>query len=69
LQYKILATSSSYYINSEYFRTCKRVEKLALLITSEDKSNMQQNQASHSFSLITKTFHISDLSQSTDLRW
>jgi len=36
LQYKIPATSSSYYINSEYFRSCKKTEKLALLITSED---------------------------------
>jgi len=32
----------------------KKVEKLALLITSEDKSNKQQNQATHSFSLTTK---------------
>jgi len=68
LQYKIPATSSSYYINSEYFRSCKKVEKLALLATSEDKSNKQQNQATHSFSLTTKTFHRPDLSQSTDLR-
>jgi len=28
----------------------KKVEKLALLITSEDKSNKQENQATHSFS-------------------
>jgi len=46
----------------------KKVEKLALLVTSEDKSNKQQNQATHSFSLTNKTFHRSDLSQSTDLR-
>jgi len=32
----------------------KKVEKLAQLITSEDKSNKQQNQATHSFSLATK---------------
>jgi len=54
LQYKIPATNSSYYINSEYFRSCKKVEKLALLIASEDKSNKPQNQATHSFSLTTK---------------
>ena len=58
LQYKIPATSSSYYINSEYFRSyleaVKKVEKLVLLISSEDKSNKQQNQATHSSSLITK---------------
>jgi len=51
----------------------KKVEKLALFITSEDKSNKQQNQAIHySFFFIdnqTKTFHRSDLSQPTDLRW
>jgi len=47
----------------------KKIEKLAPLITFEDKSNNQQNQANHSFSLTTKTFHRSDLSQSTDLRW
>jgi len=46
----------------------KKVEKLALLTTSEDKSDKQQNQATHSFSLTTKTFHKSDLSQSADLR-
>jgi len=32
----------------------EKVEKLAPLITSEDKSNKQQNQATHSFSLTTK---------------
>jgi len=32
----------------------KKVEKLALLITPEDKSNKEQNQATHSFSLTTK---------------
>jgi len=47
----------------------KNAEKLALLITSEDKSNKQQNEATHSLSFTTKTFHRSDLSQSTDLRW
>jgi len=47
----------------------KKVEKFALFITSEDKSNKQQNQATYSFSFTTKTFHRSDLSQSTDLRW
>ena len=30
LQYNISAISSSYYINSEYFRSCKNVEKLTL---------------------------------------
>jgi len=54
LEYKIPATNSSYYINSEYFRSCKKSWKLALLITSEDKSSKQQNQATHSFSLTTK---------------
>jgi len=49
----------------------KKVEKLALLMTPEDKSNKQQNQATHSFSLTTKPklFHRCELSQSTDLRW
>jgi len=48
----------------------KKVEKLALLVTPEDKSNKQQNQGAHSFSLATKPklFHRYDLSQSTDLR-
>jgi len=32
----------------------KKAEKLALLITSEDKSNKQHDQATHSFSLTTK---------------
>ena len=50
LQYNISATSSSYYINSEYFRSCRNVEKFTLLITPEDKSNKQQNQGTHSFS-------------------
>jgi len=48
----------------------KKVEKLALLIMSEDKSNKQKT--SYSFSFIdnqTKTFHRCGLSQSTDLRW
>jgi len=61
MQYKIPATSSLYYINSEYFRSCKKVEKLALLITSEDKSNNQQIQATHSFSLTTKPKLSTDL--------
>jgi len=61
MQYEIPATSSSYYINSEYFRSCKKVKKLALLITSEDKSNKQQNQAAHSFSLATKPKLSTDL--------
>jgi len=39
----------------------KKIEKLALLITSEDKSNKQQNQATHSFSLTTKAKHSTDL--------
>jgi len=42
----------------------KKFEKLALHITPEDKSNKQQNQATHCFSLITKAFPIS---QSTHL--
>jgi len=32
----------------------KKIEKLAFLVKSEDKSNKQQNQATHSFSLTTK---------------
>jgi len=39
----------------------KKVEKLALLVTSEDKSNKQQNQATHSFSLTTKSKFYTDL--------
>jgi len=40
----------------------KKVEKFALLlITSEDKSNKQQNQATHSFSLTTKPKLSTDL--------
>jgi len=39
----------------------KKVEKLALLITSEDKSDKQQNQATHSFSLTTKPKLSTDL--------
>jgi len=58
---KIPATSSSYLIHSGYFRSCKKVEKLALLITSEDKSNKQHNQATHSFSLTTKPKLSTDL--------
>ena len=61
LQYKIPANSSSYNINSEYFRNCKKSWKLALLITSEDKSNKQQNQATHSFSLTAKPKLSTDL--------
>jgi len=30
LQYKILATSSSYYTNSEYLRSCKKSWKTCL---------------------------------------
>jgi len=39
----------------------KKVEKLSLLITSDDKSNKQQNQATHSFSLTTKSKLSTDL--------
>jgi len=55
---------------SEAVGSYKKVEKLALLMTPEDKSNKQQNQATHSFSLTAKPklFRRSDLSQSTDLR-
>jgi len=50
------------------FLSISGVEKLALLITPEDKSNKQQNQAVHSFSLTSKPklFHRSDLLQSKD---
>jgi len=48
-----VATCSSYNINSDFSETVKKVEKRALLITPEDKSNKQQNQATHSFSLAT----------------
>jgi len=41
--------------------SCKKVEKLALIITSEGKSNKQQNQATHSFSLTTKPKLSTDL--------
>jgi len=61
LQYKIPATSLSYYINSEYFRSCKKVEKLPLLITPEDMFNKQQNQPTHSFSLTIKPKLSTDL--------
>jgi len=48
----------------------KIVEKLALLITSEDKPNKQQNQAIRSFSLTTKPKLSTDLifRSQTDLR-
>jgi len=39
----------------------KKVEKIALLITYEDKPNKQQNQATHSFSLTTKPKLSTDL--------
>jgi len=43
----------------------KKVEKFALLITSEDRSNnnnnKQQNKATHSFSLTTKPKSSTDL--------
>jgi len=43
------------------------LQKLALLVTPEEKANKQQNQAII-FSLATKLFHKSDLPQPTDLR-
>jgi len=46
----------------------KKLQKVALLIMPEDKSNKQKNQANHSFHGQPKLFHRSDLSQSTDLR-
>jgi len=39
----------------------KKVEKLALFITSEDKSNKQQNQANDYLSLTTKPKLSTDL--------
>jgi len=45
------------------------LQKLALLITLEDKSNKQQNQAIHFFHWQQKLFYRSDLPQSTDSRW
>jgi len=39
----------------------KKVEKLDLLITPEDKSSKQQNQAAHSFSLTTNSKLSTDL--------
>jgi len=45
------------------------LQKLALLITLEDKCNKQQNQAILFFHWQPKLFHGSDLPQSTDLRW
>jgi len=39
----------------------KKVEKLALLVTSGYKSDKQQNQATHSFSLATKPKLSTDL--------
>jgi len=44
------------------------MQKLALLITPEDKPNKQQNQAIHFFHWQPKLFHGSDIPQSTDLR-
>jgi len=43
------------------------LQKLALLITPEDKANKQQNQAIHFFYWQPKCFHRSDLPRSTDL--
>jgi len=45
------------------------LQKLALLITPEDKSNKQQNQAIHFFYWQPKLFQRSDFPQSTDWRW
>jgi len=45
------------------------LQKLALLITPEDKSNKQQNQAIHFFHWQPELFYRFDLPQSTDLRW
>jgi len=42
-------------------KAVKKDEKLALLITSEDKSDKQQNQATHSLSLATKPQLSTDL--------
>jgi len=47
----------------------KKLQNLVLLITPEDKSNKQQNQAIHFFHWQPKLFHRSDLPQSTELRW
>jgi len=50
LQCKIPATSSSYYINSEYFRSCKKSWKTCPTHNAwRQESNKQQNQATHSF--------------------
>jgi len=49
----------------------KKVEKFALLITSEDKSNnnKQQNKATHSFSLTTKPKSSTDLTFRSQQIW
>ena len=74
LQYKIPATSSSYYINSEYFSSCwKRLKSWKTCPTHNVwRQVLQAAKSSYSFLFSdnqTKTFHRSDLSQSTDLRW
>jgi len=43
------------------------LRKLSLLITPEDKSNKQQNQAARIFHWQPKLCHRSDFPQSTDL--
>jgi len=54
---------TSYYIYYKYSGVCrKKLQKLALLITPEDKSYQQQNQAIHFF-IGNKNFHWSDISQ------
>jgi len=45
----------------------KKLQNLVLLVTPEDKSNKQQNQAIHFFHWQPKLFHRSDLPPSTEL--
>jgi len=55
LQHKISGNQlkTSYYINSEYLGSWKKLQKLALLITPEDKSNKPPSWSF--FSLANKT--------------
>ena len=50
-----------FWVFQKLLEAVKKVEKLTLLIMAEDKSNKQQNQATHSFSLTTKPKLSTDL--------
>jgi len=61
LQYKIPATSSSYYINFGYFRSCKKGWKTCPTHNVWRQVWQAENQATHSLSLTTKSKLSTDL--------